>query len=129
MISIITKQGHQVRGVEASGLAGGLGSRNGRLTWGKPSAHRVDLLLSASSFSTDGQAQLFFPEFDSPLTHNGIAENADADNGKKLAANLASGDFSAHAVYSTRLKNIPTAAYGTVFNDSRTRTADERGVR
>jgi iron complex outermembrane receptor protein len=127
VISIITKQGHQVRGLEASGSAGGLASRDARVTWGVPSARGVDLLLSASSFRTEGQTRLFFPEFDSPLTNNGIAENADADRSNKLAANLASGDFSAHAVYATRLKHIPTAAFATAFNDSRTRTSDERG--
>lgn len=127
VISIITKQGHQARGLEASASAGGLASRDARLTWGVPSARGVDLLLSASSFRTAGQTRLFFPEFDSPLTNNGIVENADADRSNKLAANLASGDFSAHAVYSTRLKHIPTAAFATAFNDSRTRTSDERG--
>jgi TonB-dependent receptor-like protein len=37
------------------------------------------------------------------------------------------GDFTAQAVYATRLKHIPTASFGTVFNDSRTRTVDDRG--
>ena len=36
------------------------------------------------------------------------------------------GDFTVHAVLNSRTKHIPTASFGTVFDDPRTKTTDAR---
>ena len=69
---------------------------------------------------------MFFPEFDSPATNNGIAASADRDEYYNFLGELIRGDFTIHAVMNSRTKHIPTASYGALFNDPRTKTTDAR---
>ena len=84
-------------------------------------------LLSGTIYDSAGASRLFFPAFNSPATNNGIAENADGDSAKNIFANLKFGHFILESAVSTRDKHIPTASFGTVFNDSRTKTLDSAG--
>lgn len=127
VISVITKRGGDVQGLEATGSLGTLDTKSLRLAWGTAIGDRLHLLVSGSTTNSDGQAQLYFPEFDTPETHGGFADGADGQRVERLAMNLEAGHFSMHGVYAARLKHIPTASFGTLFNDSRTRTFDERG--
>ena len=70
---------------------------------------------------------LFFPEFDDPATNNGIAERADGDQFTKLFARVSAGNLTLQALYGTRDKAIPTASFGTVFDDPRSRTIETLG--
>jgi iron complex outermembrane receptor protein len=126
VINVISKPAESVGGLELSADAAGFGSYRGRATYGA-TGHGMELLLSGTDYQSTGAPRLFFPSFDSTATNNGIAENADGDSAENLFANLKMGHFSLESVISTRLKNIPTASFGTVFNDSRTRTRDSRG--
>jgi outer membrane cobalamin receptor len=127
VISVVTKRGGDMHGLEATGSLGTLDTRRLRLAWGTAAANRVHLLVSGSIADSDGQPRLHFPEFDAPETNAGIADDADGQWADRLAMNLDAGHFSMHGVYAARLKHIPTASFGSVFNDSRTRTFDERG--
>ena len=62
-----------------------------------------------------------------PPTNNGIAEDADSDEFKKLFARVTWNRFKLQALYGTRAKVIPTASFGTVFNDPRSRTVEKQG--
>jgi outer membrane receptor for ferrienterochelin and colicins len=126
VVNVITKPADTVGGVELSADAGGSGTYRGRATYGL-TERGMEILVSGSIYESAGASQLYFPAFDSPLTNYGIAQNADGDSSKNLFASLKFGQFTLESVVSTRTKNIPTASFGTVFNDSRTRTRDTAG--
>jgi outer membrane receptor for ferrienterochelin and colicins len=126
VINIITRTGGSINGAEASVEAGTFGGGKARFTYGRKFDNGVELLLSGSFFATDGHERLYFPEFDSPETNHGIAQNADGEYSTNFFGRLNYRDFSLTAAYSLRDKHIPTASYGTIFNDGREKTADER---
>jgi outer membrane receptor for ferrienterochelin and colicins len=125
-INVITKTGKSVDGAEVSGSAGTGDTFNGRLTFGKKFANGADLILSASKSASDGNRHLYYKEFDDPSTNNGIAEGVDGDNNYSLFAKASLNDFSFEGGYVSRTKKIPTASWGTAFNDPHTQTTDER---
>jgi outer membrane receptor for ferrienterochelin and colicins len=126
VINVITKRGRDRNATELSTEAGSWHSYKGRLSYGNRFDNGLETLLSGSFYNSQGHRQLFFPEFDSPATNNGIADNADADRSYNIFADIIYRDFNIHIVQASRTKHIPTASFGTVFNDSRTRTTDAR---
>ena len=86
----------------------------------------VEAFFSGSYYDSGGQ-NLFYPEFDSPATNNGWARGADGDSFGRLFGKVSFGNCRVEAGYSSRDKEIPTASFGTDFNDSREKTVDERG--
>jgi outer membrane receptor for ferrienterochelin and colicin len=127
VVNIITKQTQLARHVTASGELASYGTFNTRLTYGNKFPNGLQMLLSGTYYDSQGHDRLYFKEFDSPLTNHGIAENADGDRARQLFATLSYGNFTVHGVYGSRDKQIPTASFGTVFNDSRTQTVDAEG--
>jgi len=126
VVNVITKTADGIGGMEISADAAGFGSYTGRFSYGGTS-HGVEILFSGTIYESAGASRLFFPAFNSPATNNGIAENADGDSAKSIFANLRFGHFILESAVSTRDKHIPTASFGTVFNDSRTKTLDSAG--
>ncbi|HEX7649004.1 MAG TPA: TonB-dependent receptor [Noviherbaspirillum sp.] len=122
VINIITKHARDMDGAQVSGEAGSWGSRKLRATYGWHADDR-ELLLSATSGRVDGQ-DLYYPEFDTPATNNGIARHLDYDRFHTLFAKGAAGPFILNFAYNERTKGIPTASYQQVFNDPRSRTVD-----
>ena len=78
-------------------------------------------------YDSHGQDQLFFEEFNTPATNNGIAVNADDDESHQLFAYASWGNFTLQGVFGSRDKGIPTAPFGSVFNVTGTHTVDQRG--
>jgi iron complex outermembrane receptor protein len=126
VINVITKRPEHIGGVELSGEAGGFRSYKGRSSYGGAS-HGVEILLSGTIYDSEGASSLFFPAFNSPATNNGIAQNADGDSSKRIFGSLRFGHFTVESLISTRDKQIPTASFGTVFNDPGTHTVDSAG--
>lgn len=127
VVNVITKRGQQLQGVEVSNEAASFGSYTGRASYGAKLHNDLEMLYSGSVYDSHGHDRLFFPEFASPATNNGIAENADSDHFRRFFADLSYRGFTLQGAYSSREKAIPTASFGTVFNDARTRTIDSRG--
>jgi iron complex outermembrane receptor protein len=127
VINIITKRGLDLPKLTLAGDAASFGTYQGRVTYGDKFNNGLELLLSGSFYDSHGQDQLFFKEFDSPATNNGLAVNADDDEFHQLFANISWGHFTLHGVFGSREKGIPTAPFGTVFNVTGTRTVDTRG--
>jgi outer membrane receptor for ferrienterochelin and colicins len=126
VVNVITKDAAAVGGVELSADAGGANSYRGRASYAG-TAHGLEWLLSGTIYHSAGSSQLFFPAFDSPATNSGIAKNADGDSSKSAFSRVKFGRLSFEALISTRDKNIPTASFGTIFNDPRTKTVDATG--
>jgi len=127
VINVITKRGRDVKGAEVSAEAGSLGTNKGRATFGDQSDHGPELMISGTVYHSLGNESLFFPEFNTPATNNGLAIDADGDRSYSVFASVQYRDFSVQGLYGSRTKIIPTASYGTVFNNPGTRTTDALG--
>jgi len=124
VINVITRRPKADSVLEASGEESSFLSRAGRLT-GSFQKGRLSALLSGSMYSSAGQSELFFPEFSA--TNGGVAENIDGDRYSHAFADLQYGGWRMQGLFGTRTKIIPTAPFGTNFDDSGTRTTDTRG--
>ncbi|PWK53910.1 iron complex outermembrane receptor protein [Pleionea mediterranea] len=82
------------------------------------------LTVSLSTYHSDGDDFVYYPEFDSPSTNNGVYQNNDGDFANKLFLKYTQRAFSFSAFYSKRIKDIPTASYGTLFNAQGTEVKD-----
>lgn len=126
VINCITKRGRDLNALEASFEAGSWDSYKLRMSYGKRFDNGLEALLSGTFYNSLGHARLFFPEFDSPATNNGIAQNADGDRAYSAFGDVIYRDFNVHLVDESRTKHVPTASFDTVFNDPRNQTTDAR---
>jgi iron complex outermembrane receptor protein len=126
VVNVITKTAGELKAVEAEVEVGSLGTTRGRMTLAHRTAGGVGVILSASAYRSQQQAHLYFPEFDSPETNGGYADDLDADEYKRLFGSVSVGGLTLQGVYGARTKNIPTASYGSIFNDPQTFTKDLR---
>jgi iron complex outermembrane receptor protein len=115
VINVITRTSKQVKDWELSFQAGSFGTYEGRATYGHH-FHGLGVLLSGTFYNSAGQT-LFFPEFDSPATNNGITSNTDYESYTHILATLTFHGFTLQGLFSTRDKGVPTAYFGAVFND------------
>ena len=125
VINVITRSGAQLKGGEAAAGAGSFYSWQARATYGGKFWDNGEYLLSISRYMTPGQ-ELHFQEFDTPPSHPGTTKT-DADQNLSLFAKAGLDDFVLTGAFVTREKQIPTASFGTVFDDARNRTIDEHG--
>src|SRR5579859_2302514 len=123
VINVITRHGQDINDLELSSDAGSFNSYKGRAAYGRAFG-QVQVMLSGSFYGSKGHNSLYFPEFDSPGTNNGIASHAYDDQLGTALATVSFRDFTLQASYGTREKGIPTGSYGTIFNNRGTRTTD-----
>jgi outer membrane receptor for ferrienterochelin and colicin len=126
VINVLTKQGAALPGPEVSGEAESFDTYRGRFSYGHGFGGNTDTLFSGSILDSKGQ-NLFFKEYDSPDTHNGVARNCDYERNYSLFSKLSYMGFMLEGAYVSRTKGIPTGAFETRFNDQRNRTLDQRG--
>jgi len=127
VINVITKRGRDLNATELSTSAGSWNSYKGRVSFGERFDNGLETLLSGSFYNSMGNKRLFYPEFGSPASNNGFAVDADEDQSYNVFVDIIYRDINIHVVHGSRTKHIPTASFGTVFNDPRTRTTDTRG--
>lgn len=116
VINVVTRSGASVNGVEGSVSAGSFDTYTGRVTIGKKLSNGLDYFVSATAYYSDGPTRLFYPDFNSPETNNGIASNRDGAHYYSSFGKVSFGDFTLQGGYTTRDKDVPTAPSGTVFN-------------
>jgi len=126
VIDIITRQPAGPYAVEVSGDDGSFLARTGRIT-GSVTRGRLSALLSGSLYESAGPPSLFFPEFESAGNNGGFADNIDGDRCAHVFSDVEYGNLRFQGLYASRRKIIPTAPYGTNFNDPGTRTTDTDG--
>ena len=124
VVNVITRQGAELQGAEASGEAGSFETYKGRLTYGNKFHNGLEALFSGTLFDSQGD-RLFFQEFNDPATNNGITAKADFDGFHNALAKLSYAGFTLEGLYSSRTKGVPTASFGADFNDPRNETTDE----
>ena len=75
VVNIITRQGRNLNGLELSTEAASFNTYLGRITYGRD-LRGLDFLVSGSLLhGTRGHNQLFYPEFNTPATNNGLASH------------------------------------------------------
>jgi len=126
VINVITRKPQQLKGWELSFEPASFDTYKERASYG---GHYkgIDLLLSGSFYNSQGQT-LFFPEFNNPATNYGITRHTDYESYQHILANVSFRGFSLQGLFSARDKGAPTAYFGTVFNDPRTRNLDYHPV-
>jgi outer membrane receptor for ferrienterochelin and colicins len=128
VINVITRQAGDLKGArggEVAAAAGSYETYNGRVSYGREFHNGLGVLLSASTLHSDGPDRLSYPEF--AALNNGVAEHADRDRNYQLYSKFTLGDFTLVGAYASRVKNVPTASFATVFNDARFQTTDDHG--
>jgi iron complex outermembrane receptor protein len=116
VINVITRNGKDVKGGELSASRGSFAAWNGRATGGVKMTNGGDLLFSGSYRDSAGKEHISFPEY--AATNNGIAQGLDGETSWDLLTKFVWKDFSLLLLHQTRDKSVPTAHYGTIFNDS-----------
>ena len=114
VINIITKRGNDLDGGEASGSYASYDTYQTRLSYGKQFKGGVEFLVSGTYANSAGHPQLYFPEFST--INNGEAENLDGMQLGTLLVSASYRDFLLEGGFMARSKDVPSAAYGSVFN-------------
>lgn len=133
VINIVTKRGRQLDGAEVSGEIGSFDSYKGRFSYGKRFENDLEFLLSGSWFESAGQTELYYPEFDDRISSDPRARNygtvnrADEEYARTLFGSLGWHGLTLAGAFNEREKNVPTAAFETVFSDGNFDTTDWRG--
>ena len=114
IINIVSKQGHDINGLQVSGEVSSHQGREAKVHYGKRLENGAELLLSASGFNSDGQNY----HFDEAVNVNnaGMARNLDEQHSRRLFGKVEWDGWFAELAYSTRKKDIPTAPYSADFN-------------
>ncbi|NOS88765.1 MAG: TonB-dependent receptor, partial [Methylococcaceae bacterium] len=126
LINVVTKTGQGLNGLQLASSAASYNTYQGRASFGKKLANGLDVLVSGSHYDSAGVSNLYFPEFDSPATNNGIAHNRDGEWATRLFARLQSENFTAMAGLVDRKKQVPTASFDGIFNDPVFFTRDQQ---
>jgi outer membrane receptor for ferrienterochelin and colicins len=119
VINVITKSGATLDGVSLNFEDGSLGTRMARLTAGRRFSGDFDVAAGITYGQSDGVKRLYFPEFNTTdnNVNNGIAENLDDEQFTQLYGQLSTKRLRLTLAYGWRTKDVPTASFGTVFND------------
>lgn len=125
VINVITKKAEEFKGAEVSCEYGSFGAYKTRLTYGNKFQNDLEAVISGSYYNSKGNSRLYFREYDDPAMNNGVAADMDHSQARSLMGKLSSGDFTLQSAYVRGKKQVPTASYGTVFNDNRFFTIDE----
>ncbi len=122
VINVITRKSSQLKGAELSFAGESYDTYQGRASYGVR-LNDVDLALSGTFYDSQGPT-LFFPEFNTPATNNGITSNTDYENFQHIIGTVSFHGFTLQGLYSARDKGVPTGYFGSVFNDPRTKNID-----
>lgn len=115
VINVVTKSGSALAGPQAALAAGSAGERRGRASYGFHAQDGTDVLLSVSGYTRRG-GDLYAAEFDSPDQNDGVAAGRDGDRSRSAFVKVSRGGFAFAAGYVNRVKQIPTASWGAVYN-------------
>lgn len=125
VINVILKTGKHFDGCRISGEVSETGLFKGSGFVSREEDNGVDWFTAVQMGYYDGE-DIYYEEFDSPETNNGIAHKKDFEKFYSTLFGINIEPFSLYGHLSHRTKGIPTAPWETIFNDDRTQTLDER---
>jgi iron complex outermembrane receptor protein len=128
VVNVITKRAAAVQPVEVAGEAGSFGALKGRVTAaGVCPKTGAEVLVSGTRYTSRGPGRLYYPEFDTPEQNSGSADRRDGEVANNFYGSLRYRDLTVSAAHVYRDKEIPTASWGTLFNDPRYHATDAHG--
>lgn len=125
VINVVTKKTADLPGTRATLEAGSANARKASVSTSWRVAGGAELLLAASVHRSAGRDQ-YYPEFDHPGQHHGVAQGLDYEHGERLLARATGGPFSLTVMHARRVKGVPTASFAQPFNDPRSHTVDRQ---
>jgi outer membrane receptor for ferrienterochelin and colicins len=130
VVNVITRTGATIDGTSVTYETGSHGTQMVRGMTGERLPNGVDYALSSTLERSDGADRLYFPAYDAPDTNFGVAEGLDGHHFGQHYGRLAFGDLVFTGAYGRRRKDVPTASYGTLFNEQtdRQHTIDRHGL-
>jgi outer membrane receptor for ferrienterochelin and colicins len=117
VVNVITRTGASLAGGELTLETGTLGTRLARASIGQHFSSGVEVALSGTYEGSDGVTRLYFPAFDTPADNRGIAEGLDGERTAGAYGRLDFRGLTVTAAYGGRRRDVPTASFGTVFNN------------
>ena len=127
VINVVTRRARGSRTLSAFAELASYGTFKTRVTYSNRFRSGLEMMLSTSFYDSRGHEQLYFPEYDTPATNHGIAQDVDGDQYRQVFANISYHGLSLQGAYGWREKFIPTASFGTIFNDPGASTIDASG--
>ena len=118
IVSVITAHGRARGGVRALAEMGSFGTRALSVITGHRTKSGIEFLGEATSRRVAGQ-DLYFEDFDSPRTSNGVAVGRDGERRDRLFAKAEWGSFALEGTINLHDKDVPTASFETAFNEGR----------
>jgi iron complex outermembrane receptor protein len=126
VVNVITRSGGAPRLGEVGFESGTPAQGRGRVTAWKRTEDGIEAYLSASYGASQGVEHLYYPEFDSPGTNNGISDRLDGERGYRTFAKLSAAGFTFTGLAASRAKDFPGAPYLSDFNTKPSRVTDTR---
>ncbi|MBI1823553.1 MAG: TonB-dependent receptor [Nitrospirae bacterium] len=117
VIDVHTKNGRDLKGTEISTDAGSYDNYKGRLSYGTEYSNGFEGVASGTGYASRGQS-LYYPEYNSPLTNNGLADNRDSDQSKSVFTKFSYHGITLENSFSSRTKGVPTGSFGADFNQA-----------
>lgn len=124
-VNVITKSGQDINGLYTKLEGGSHDTYSGSVAYGKKIMEKYDLLIAASFINSKGQ-DFYYPEFYFSGPSGGWSRSCDEEQAWKFLIKAAAGELTFIANAVSRKKNVPTAVYGSIFNDDRLMTTDEK---
>jgi len=121
VINIFQKR--QTEGVDVRLRAGSQNNKEAQAVVSNRFSNGLDVLVAGGWASARG-GSLYFPEYDSPETNNGIARNLDWDRRHEVLDSLGFRGATLQVRSNDRTKGVPTGAWGALFNDKESATRD-----
>jgi outer membrane receptor for ferrienterochelin and colicins len=121
VVNVITKSGASLDGASLTVEDGTLGTRLARASAGQRLASGLEVAVAGTYQQSAGVNQLYFPAFDTSGTNNGIAQGLDGQRVGQVYGQLRFKDVVFTGVYGRREKDVPTASFGTLFNQQQPR--------
>jgi outer membrane receptor for ferrienterochelin and colicins len=120
VVNVITRSGASLDGISFAVDDGSLGTRLARASAGRRYAGGVDIAVSGTYEQRAGADRLYFPAFDTPATNGGVADHLDGERVGQFYGRLRFNNFTVTGAYGQRRRTVPTASFGTVFNEQQT---------
>ncbi len=127
VINVITKTGAAVDVSRADGYIGSNGWREASVLIGNAHKRGLNVLISSNWRDIEGQ-DIYFKEFDTEAANHGVAQGLDWTKQWSLMTTMSYEGFSLQGVLLNSRKGVPTAPFGTLFNDPDCWTLDRTGM-
>jgi outer membrane cobalamin receptor len=126
VINLVTRSGSALGATHLAVRGGSYGRRGASAVIDRRLKSGLGLMITGAWEASDGQ-DLFYPEYDAPTTHFGVAHNLDWERRWSVQTKAERGGLSFSGWLTRRVKAIPTGSYGMTFDASPAQTGDSYG--